>query len=67
MKTGTLMMIGFWLSAVGGILTGVLWLRRRNPNPVPKAEIRASLKKRLEAGELDRAEYDKRLRDLDRT
>ncbi len=59
-------MIGFWASAIGGILMGISWARRRNRNPADPELIRRSLKRRLEAGEIDQAEYERRLAELDR-
>lgn len=66
MKPGILMMIGFWIAAAGGLLTGILWLRQRNSDPASRAAIRASLRQRLESGELDPEEYERRLAALER-
>lgn len=57
-------MLLFWASAAGGIALAVSWGRSRNKNPVNKEQILKSLKKRLECGELEQEEYDRRIREL---
>ncbi len=58
-------MLAFWGSAIGGILLAVAWARRRNRNPVDRDLLRQSLERRLAAGEIDEAEYQRRLTYLD--
>ena len=54
-------MIAFWASAVGGIVIGISWARGRRRNPVPRKLLVKSLQSRLEAGEITREEYDRKL------
>jgi putative membrane protein len=58
-------MLAFWGSAIGGIALGVAWARARRHNPVRRDLIERSLKRRLEKGEIDEAEYERRLASLD--
>jgi uncharacterized membrane protein len=59
-------MLLFWASAAGGIALAISWGRSKNKNPVDKQQIEKSLKMRLERGELEQEEYDKRIRELNR-
>lgn len=59
-------MIAFWASAIGGILIGISWARGRNKNPVSRELQIKSLQYRLEAGEITREEYEKKLDALSR-
>ncbi len=58
-------MLAFWGSAIGGIALGVAWARTRRHNPVRRDLIEGSLKRRLEKGEIDQAEYERRLAAVD--
>ena len=57
-------MIAFWASAIGGIFIGISWASTRNKNPVSRELQIKSLQHRLEAGELTREEYEKKLKAL---
>jgi uncharacterized membrane protein len=57
-------MLLFWASAAGGIALAISWGRSRSKNPVHKQQIEKSLKMRLQRGELEQDEYDKRIREL---
>lgn len=59
-------MIVFWGIAIGGIATGITWARTKGKTPVDPELVLKSLKRRLEAGEIDQEEYDKRVRRLRR-
>jgi putative membrane protein len=55
-------MLAFWASAIGGLVIGISWARTRGRNPVdPELQLK-SLKARLDAGDISREEYDKRVR-----
>ncbi|MGD8842669.1 MAG: SHOCT domain-containing protein [Gammaproteobacteria bacterium] len=55
-------MLAFWASAIGGLVIGISWARTRGRNPVdPELQLK-SLKSRLDAGEISREEYEKRVR-----
>ena len=54
-------MLVFWGSAIGGIVLGISWAKRRGGNPVARDLLQKSLKARFEKGELDKDEYNKRL------
>jgi len=58
---GVWAMLAFWASAIGGIVIGISWAKSRGRNPVdPELQIK-SLQSRLEAGEITREEYEKKL------
>ena len=57
-------MIAFWASAVGGIAVAITWARSRGRGPGNRDLLVQSLKRRLEAGEISQAEYEKRLAGL---
>jgi len=57
-------MIGFWVSAIGGIAMAVTWANAKNKNPASRKLLEKSLKNRLEAGELSQSEYDRKVSDL---
>lgn len=57
-------MLVFWGSAIGGITLGISWARMKGRNPVKRELLEKSLKRRLEAGEITREEYDRRLAGL---
>jgi uncharacterized membrane protein len=57
-------MLLFWASAAGGIALAISWGKSRNKNPVDKQQIEKSLKIRLQRGELEQDEYDRRIREL---
>jgi uncharacterized membrane protein len=58
-------MLLFWASAAGGIALAIRWGRSRNRNPVNRQQIEKSLEIRLQRGELDQDEYDRKIRELD--
>lgn len=60
-------MIAFWGIALGGISLGVSWARSKRKNPVPKELLIRSLEKRLESGEINREEYERRILRLSET
>ena len=58
---GVWAMLAFWASAIGGIVIGISWAKSRGRNPVdPELQIK-SLQSRLEAGEISREDYDKKV------
>jgi len=61
---GVWAMIAFWGSAVGGIAIAISWARSRGGTPVKRDLLVQSLKRRLEAGEISQAEYEKKLAGL---
>ena len=63
-KFGFWAMIVFWGSAIGGIATAIGWARMKGRNPVDRELLLRSLKRRLEAGEISEAEYQKKLAEL---
>lgn len=54
-------MLVFWGTAIGGIALGISWARMRGRNPVSRAQLEKSLKRRLEAGEINQEEYDRKM------
>ncbi len=58
-------MLAFWASAIGGIALAIRWGTSKNKSPEEKKLLVKSLKKRLERGEINQAEFDKRIRKLD--
>jgi uncharacterized membrane protein len=58
-------MLLFWASAAGGIALAISWGKSKNKNPVDKQQIEKSLKMRLQRGELEQEEYDRRIRELE--
>ncbi len=56
-------MLVFWGTAIGGIALGVSWARMKGRNPVRPEQLENSLKRRLARGEIDQAEYDRKLAD----
>ena len=57
-------MILCWISAIGGIVTAVLWAASKRRQPLDRELLIRSLDRRLKAGEINQAEYDKKLNDL---
>jgi len=58
-------MFTFWISAIGGIYIAVKWANRKSTkSPAPPEVILASLKKRLDDGEISEEEYQRRLNQL---
>jgi putative membrane protein len=62
-KAGVWAMILCWLSAIGGIALAILWASKPHP-PVDDEILLKSLERRLKSGELNQAEYRKRLAQL---
>ena len=61
-------MLVFWGSAIGGIAFGISWAKSRSrKSPVQRELLQKSLRQRLERGELSQQEYDKRIREIERT
>lgn len=54
-------MLVFWGSAIGSIALGIGWARMKGRNPVGRAQLEKSLKRRLEADEITAEEYDRRI------
>jgi uncharacterized membrane protein len=65
-KSGFWYMILCWVSAIGGIVTAILWAASKRRPPVDEEVLRKSLERRLKSGEISRAEYEKRLEVLRR-
>jgi hypothetical protein len=65
-KSGVWYMILCWVSAIGGIVTAILWAASKGRPPVDDALLRTSLERRLKSGEINRAEYEQRLGQLRR-
>ena len=63
-KTGFWAMILCWVSAIGGIVTAILWAASKRRQPLDRKLLIRSLDRRLKAGEISQAEHDKRLEDL---
>jgi len=57
-------MILCWVSAIGGIVTAILWAASKRRQPLDKEMLIRSLDRRLKAGEISQAEYDKKFDDL---
>lgn len=58
-------MFAFWTSAIGGIYLAIKWANRKSKkSPAPRKVILASLKKRLDDGEISEEEYQRRLNQL---
>ena len=65
-KTGFWAMILCWVSAIGGIAMAILWAASKRRPPIDREILIKSLDRRLNDGEISRAEYDKKLDDLQR-
>ena len=63
-KTGFWAMILCWVSAIGGIAMAILWAASKHRQPLDRELLIRSLDRRLKAGEISQAEYDKKLDDL---
>ena len=63
---GILAMLAFWASAIGGITLAIHWAKSKNRSQSDTDIILRSLKKRLEDGEINQEEYDKRAAELKR-
>lgn len=61
---GVWAMIAFWASAIGGIALAIAWARGRSRNPVDAATLARLLRERLERGEIEPEEYQRRLQAL---
>ena len=57
-------MILCWISAIGGIVTAILWAASKRRQPVDRKLLISSLDRRLKSGEISQAEYDKKLDEL---
>jgi len=57
-------MILCWISAIGGIVTAILWAASKRRQPLDSELLIRSLDRRLTAGEISQVEYDKNLKDL---
>ncbi len=58
-------MFAFWISAIGSIYLAIKWAKRKSKkSPAPPEVILASLKKRLDDGEISKEEYKRRLNQL---
>jgi hypothetical protein len=62
--TGFWAMILCWVSAIGGIATAILWAASKRRQPLDRDLLLRSLDRRLKAGEISQAKYDKKLDDL---
>jgi hypothetical protein len=60
-KSGFWAMILCWLSAIGGIAMAILWTASKRRQPLDGTLLARSLERRLKAGEISRAEYEKKL------
>jgi uncharacterized membrane protein len=65
--TGFWAMILCWVSAIGGIVTAILWAASKRRQPLDRELLIRSMDRRLKAGEISQAEYDKKLDDLRQT
>lgn len=54
-------MLVFWGTALGSIALGISWARIKGRNPVRRAQLEKSLRRRLVAGEITPEEYDRRM------
>lgn len=63
-RAGFWYMILCWVSALGGIAGAILWAASRRRSPIDPEVLRRSLEQRLREGEIDRAEYEKRIGQL---
>ena len=63
-KSGFWAMILCWLSAIGGIAMAILWAASKRRRPLDRELLARSLERRLKAGEISQAEYEKRLDEL---
>jgi putative membrane protein len=63
-KSGFWAMILCWLSAIGGIAMAILWAASKSRQPLDRELLARSLERRLKAGEISQAEYEKRLEEL---
>lgn len=59
-------MLLFWASAVGGIALAISWARMKGRNPATRHLLEQSLKRRLEAGEISRQEFERKMAGLNR-
>jgi uncharacterized membrane protein len=62
--TGFWAMILCWVSAIGGIVTAILWAASKRRQPIDRELLIRSLDRRLKTGEISQAEYDKKVKDL---
>jgi len=60
-------MILCWISAIGGIVTAVLWAASKRRQPLDKELLIRTLDRRLKAGEINQVDYDKKLDVLQHT
>jgi hypothetical protein len=65
-KSGFWYMILCWVSALGGIAGAILWAASRRRPPIDTELLRRSLERRLRDGEIDRAEFERRVGQLER-
>jgi hypothetical protein len=65
-KSGFWYMILCWVSALGGIAGAILWAASRRRPPIDPDVLRRSLDRRLKEGEIDQAEYERRIGKLGR-
>jgi hypothetical protein len=65
-KAGFWYMILCWVSALGGIAGAITWAASRHRPPIDAEVLRRSLERRLKDGEIDPAEYAKRIGQLKR-
>jgi hypothetical protein len=63
-KSGVWYMILCWVSAIGGIVTAILWAASKGRPPVDDALLRKSLERRLKSGEISQVEYEQRREQL---
>jgi len=63
-EIGFWMMLAFWGSAIGSIAFGISWARMKGRGPMNDKQIIASLKKRLEKGEISQEYYDNEIKKL---
>jgi hypothetical protein len=65
--TGFWAMILCWVSAIGGIVTAILWAASKRTQPLDRELLIRSLDRRLKTGEISQAQYDKKLAGLRHT
>jgi hypothetical protein len=65
-KSGFWYMVLCWVSALGGIAGAILWAASRRRPPIDADVLRRSLERRLKDGEIDQAEFGKRIAQLER-
>lgn len=61
-------MVFFWAVVIGGVILLVVWLsgQRQPPGVAPPEDPREIVRRRYARGEIDREEYERLLRDLER-